>query len=320
MRICILYELSKKPWGGSNSFLSSLAGELRRLGVKVDSIPRKSDDAVLVNSWSRGKGRYLSLEEIQELRKEQREPGIFSRNSLRHKPIVQRLDGVARLYGRSDPRADQIQCSIAEIADFVIFQSQYSLESFQQFGIRPSRSAVIHNAVDGNLFFPSPKDSVLGKEIKYLAISWSNNLMKGFSWLPRLATLPGVKVSFIGNWNPAVHSGDVYCMGVKTRKQISSILRGIDILVHPAENDPCSNVILEALASGVPVLYHNSGGNPELAGGYGVPLIDDLKQALDEIRDRYSELRERILDNRARFLINSCAERYLSVLEQVARQ
>jgi glycosyltransferase involved in cell wall biosynthesis len=93
----------------------------------------------------------------------------------------------------------------------------------------------------------------------------------------------------------------------------------MDLLVHPAQNDPCANVIIEGLASGLPVLYHNSGGNPELASNYGVPLHDALEDCMLEIRNRYFELRERILESRKDFLIGDCAEKYLSVFEKTMK-
>jgi len=286
------------------------------LGFTVDANPRRSDDIILVNSWSRGKGQYLEYEKVQEIIQKGRINLKSGLDSHQSPTLIQRLDGIARLYGRNDPQADHIQCAVAEIADFVIFQSQYSRESFMQYGIQPADSVIIRNAVDGNLFYPSTKPTGLGKEINIIAISWSDNLMKGFSLLPKLASLKDVKVFFIGNWNPAVDQGDVIRLGVKSKKEIAEILRDMDVLVHPAQNDPCANVIVEGLASGLPVLFHNSGGNPELASEYGVPLYGDLGYSIQEIRNRYYELREKILECRKDFLINNCAEQYLSIFEK----
>ena len=55
------------------------------------------------------------------------------------------------------------------------------------------------------------------------------------------------------------------------------------LLLHTKYNDPCPTVVLEALASGLPVVYSASGGVPELVGpdaGVGVPA------ELDWDRDR----------------------------------
>jgi glycosyltransferase involved in cell wall biosynthesis len=48
------------------------------------------------------------------------------------------------------------------------------------------------------------------------------------------------------------------------RKNISEILREVDIVVHPSLTEGLSNVILEAMAASVPVVATSVGGNPEL--------------------------------------------------------
>ena len=53
------------------------------------------------------------------------------------------------------------------------------------------------------------------------------------------------------------------------------IYRRAHILVHTRVNDPCPNTVLEAMASGLPVVHAMSGGTPELVGGeagIGVPV------------------------------------------------
>lgn len=320
MRVCIWYKLTKRPWGGSNSFLATLVREFQHSGIEVDFSPKKQDQVILVNSWSRGKGRYLDPRAVGELI--QKAEIIEEENQAIRpaRPLIQRLDGIARLYGRHDPKADNIQFALAKMADYVVFQSEFARASFSQHGIQPEHNEVIHNAVDGRLFYPADSAQNPGKRIRVAAISWSDNLMKGFNVLPKLAALPGVELFFIGNWNPTVNPGEVTLLGIKSRREIATILRGMHLLVHPAENDPCSNVILEGLASGLPVLFHDSGGNPELAGKYGLPLQDNLVAVIEVAHQRYNELREIILENRAEFLIANCAEKYLSVFEKSLMQ
>lgn len=48
------------------------------------------------------------------------------------------------------------------------------------------------------------------------------------------------------------------------RKDVPEILQEIDMVVHPSLTEGLSNVILEALATGVPVVATRVGGNPEL--------------------------------------------------------
>lgn len=48
------------------------------------------------------------------------------------------------------------------------------------------------------------------------------------------------------------------------RKDVASVLQGLDVLVHASEQDACSRVLCEALASGAAIVATESGGTPEL--------------------------------------------------------
>lgn len=48
------------------------------------------------------------------------------------------------------------------------------------------------------------------------------------------------------------------------RNDVAEILRSLDVFVLPSKSEGISNTILEAMASGLPVIATNVGGNPEL--------------------------------------------------------
>ncbi len=51
--------------------------------------------------------------------------------------------------------------------------------------------------------------------------------------------------------------------------ELAAPLRESDIFVSPVEDDACSNALLEGLASGLPAVALNSGGNPEIISNAG---------------------------------------------------
>ena len=72
-------------------------------------------------------------------------------------------------------------------------------------------------------------------------------------------------------------------------EQVAQIMRGLDVFVLPSLNEGISNTILEAMASGLPVLASRVGGNPELVadGVTGGLFAPGDVQALSNLLARY---------------------------------
>jgi sugar transferase (PEP-CTERM/EpsH1 system associated) len=111
------------------------------------------------------------------------------------------------------------------------------------------------------------------------------------------------------------------------RDDIPEILRGFDLFVLPSKNEGISNTILEAMATGLPVVATAVGGNPELVAakrtGMLVPAEDEaalaaaMKGYLDEparARVHGAAGRQRVL---AEFSIDGMLSRYLESYDQV---
>lgn len=64
-------------------------------------------------------------------------------------------------------------------------------------------------------------------------------------------------------------------VGPYSQANAPALLQRAHILLHTKYNDPCPGLVVEALASGLPVVYSASGGVPELVGedaGVGIPV------------------------------------------------
>ena len=195
-----------------------------------------------------------------------------------------------------------------------IFQSNFCRESFYDLGMQPRSWDIIHNGVPASVFFPNSTFKVDARKIKLIAMSWSKNTLKGFGTIAKLSMLDDVEVSFIGNWPSTINCEKVTLLGAKTEKEIALILRRFNGFIHAALNEPSSNAIIEALSSGLPILYKNSGGNRELAGEFGTELTDNLKISISNFREHIKEYRERILDNIHRFSIEYVADLYITAI------
>ena len=69
----------------------------------------------------------------------------------------------------------------------------------------------------------------------------------------------------------------VSVLGEYAQRDAPEIFRRAHVLLHTKVKDPCPTLVLEAMASGLPVVYPASGGTPELVGeeaGVGVAHPD----------------------------------------------
>jgi glycosyltransferase involved in cell wall biosynthesis len=113
------------------------------------------------------------------------------------------------------------------------------------------------------------------------------------------------------------------------REDVPRILQEVDIVVHPSLTEGLSNVILEAMAAGIPVVATRAGGNSELVDdgrtGFLVPVKDAAQIAnavgrlLDEpqmARTFGERARQRVVDEFALDRMLSKTEAlYLRLLE-----
>jgi L-malate glycosyltransferase len=114
------------------------------------------------------------------------------------------------------------------------------------------------------------------------------------------------------------------------REDVPRILQEVDIVVHPSLTEGLSNVILEAMAAGIPVVATRAGGNSELVQdgytGFMVPVRDAVQIAnavsrlLDEpqmARALGERARQRVIDEFALDRMLSKTEAlYLRLLEK----
>ena len=112
--------------------------------------------------------------------------------------------------------------------------------------------------------------------------------------------------------------------------RVPDLMRMLDLFVLPSLNEGISNTILEAMASGLPVLASRVGGNPELvANGVAGGLFEAgdvsglaalLERYLDDSELRCSQSRAAREWAEGRFSMGAMVERYCELYEQLYQQ
>jgi len=295
--VAVFHEFVDGPWGGGNQFLRALVGELERRRLEVERNRLSGGTpACLYNSFNF---------DFRRLRR-------YARDDVR---MVHRVDGPISAYRGLDDGTDRRILEINhELADATIFQSQFSLAKHRELGLELRAPVVIRNAVDPAIFHPpEAREPLDRRKVRVVATSWSDNPRKGadvFAWLDRNLDWDRFELTFVGR--PSVRFDRIAAVGPVPSDRVAELLRAHDVYVAASRDDPCSNSLLEALASGLPAAYLRSGGHPELVGEGGLPF-----DAPEELPDVLGRLVEELDERRSAIRVPSLAEtasRYLEVL------
>lgn len=165
---------------------------------------------------------------------------------------------------------DKLVLQAAAISDGIIWQSAWSQEAARQLGFTEHPlTTVIHNA-PAPTFQPPPRSHTLHQPIRLILTMWSDNPNKGavtLSYLDNHLDWQRFQLTIIGN--TPIRLQHAQHLSALSPTQLAEQLQNSDIYLAPMIDDACPNTVLEALACGLPVVGHKSGGIPELIGNAG---------------------------------------------------
>lgn len=273
--VCFDYVPRRGPWGGGNQFLSALAKGLPALGWRARFGRDGGCRAVLLNAFH------------SKLVEHGAAPG---------KRYVHRIDGPTVLIRGKDIELDQETFRINEqVATVTVMQSEWSLIETFRLGFRPINPVLIHNAADPGIFHPAKTHApTAGRKLKLISTSWSNNPRKGgaiYKWLDENIDWSRYEYTFVGRVSEPLQN--IRVIEPVASRLLADILRQHDVYITASDNDPCSNALIEAMACGLPAIYFNRGGHPELVGfgGLGFDRAEEIPAALEAIAEDYEAFR-----------------------------
>lgn len=301
-RVCLWHRFFAPPYGGGNQFMLALRKALKRRNIAVlDNQLRDDIDVYLLNSIHFDVDKFLEFSRRRRLR------------------VVHRIDGPIHLIRGFDREKDDLCFDLnARFASSTVLQSTWTYQRIAEMSYHPVKPVIIHNAVDPELFHPHGRIAFdPTRKIRLIATSWSNNARKGgpiYKWLEQHLDWDRFEFTFVGNASEPFER--IRSMAPVSSEQLGQILRQHDIYVTASQNDPCSNAVVEALACGLPVLYRNDGGHPELV-GYGGLAFSDREEIIPQLEVMASnyELFQRLIVVPT---IEEVADKYLTLLKEAA--
>ena len=181
-------------------------------------------------------------------------------------------------------------------ASYVFWQSEFCRRSADKFlGNRSGPGEVLYNAVDTSYFCPAANRSSqsfrflvtgkIGKHLGYRLGSTIEGLARARkSGLDAKLIIAGWVEDLRGTQTWIEQCGledHVDLIGQYAQENAADIYRGADAYVITKYLDPCPNSVIEAMSSGLPILYSDSGGIRELVGssaGIGLAVPEDWNE------------------------------------------
>lgn len=281
--IAIFHEFHKPPYGGGNQFLLALEKEFRKRGFDVgrNKIGQHTR-VVLFNSYNFDFGKLSKI-----------------KNRFPNIKLIHRVDGPISTYRGEDRSVDdRIWKMNHELADKTIFQSRWSLNKHLEMGLSFKEPVVITNACDPEIFHSEGRASApANRKTKLIATSWSDNPKKGgplLAWLDEHLDAGKYELTFVGRTQAEFKNAKV--IDAVPSEKLAQILREHDIYIAPSQDDPCSNALIEALSCGLPAVFLNSGGHPELVkeAGEAFNSTEDLLSAISKVSEGYVQYQQKI--------------------------
>lgn len=271
------------PWGGGSKILSAIVDECIRRGHSVffeeDLFKNvRFDVALCVDPrYSQKAGDYDDL-----LRK-----CVYAST-----PLVQRI-GDLGTHGKPE-LLDLLKRTIVT-SDLLIFPSKWALDTLTAACSRDisTKSTIIPNAPLSAFARAEKRKRAHTYPIKLVTHHWSDNHKKGFDTYQFLSDYSHdhrdfFNFTFIGRKPHNTYISN-HIRPLNAQELVVELSKH-DIYVTASKEEAGANHVLEAIALGLPVLYHSEGGSiPEYASSYGIEftrnddIISTLKSRLDEL-------------------------------------
>ncbi|HRZ18853.1 MAG TPA: glycosyltransferase [Methanofastidiosum sp.] len=115
-------------------------------------------------------------------------------------------------------------------------------------------------------------------------------------------------------------SSNIIYLGYVDKDNLLRLLNTVDYLYFPSKNDSCPNTVIEAIRCGVPIIYDNSGGTPELVKNFGICLnnFDNNIDLIEDLIKNKNSYKKKAYNNKDLFSIEKAADAYIRYFTELS--
>ena len=284
MKIYLNRQPVEGPWGGGNKTVTKLAEFLIKLGHQVVFRLEENVDIIFCfdprpNTFGERYQHFLDYK------------GVHPRTK-----IIQRVGDIGT---HNKPELTSLVKQTINHSDHIIFPSKWAKEYINY---SAENCNIIHNG-PLKLFHKYKKNKELNESINIITHHWSTNPKKGFEYYKLLdGCVKNINFTFIGrlpdNFKFAGENIN-YIGATGDNHYLAKTISEHDIYLTASEEEAGANHVLEGMAAGLPVVYHNNGGSiNNYCHNYGLEYSthDEMFLAIKEIKENYQSYKEKVMN------------------------
>lgn len=218
-------------------------------------------------------------------------------------PIVHNQNGVfyPSWYAGDYKRKNMLMARQYLCADYIFFQSEFCKKIAEEFLGKPkAEHEILYNAVDTNFFKPNLIKNYKNNNFYFLITGKFSNIhyyhLKNtilaicqiehsqYKIKLKLAGSLSAKLKIkINNLliNEKINKNKIIFIDKFQQETANEIYNNADAFIYLMHQSPCPNSVIEAMSCGLPILYSNSGGVPEIVGnqcGIALKVSDSFEK------------------------------------------
>ena len=283
MKIYINREPVLGPWGGGNKTVTRLFEKLNEEHEVVFQLCPDIDVIFCIDPRPNNYGEWY-------------QHFLNYRSQYKDTKIIQRAGDLGT---HSKPQLTELVKQSVEYSDFIIFPSKWARDWI---GYSKDNYRIIYNC-PLEIFYENRNESTeVNEKIKLVSHHWSTNPKKGFDVYEKLDKFIGntdkFEFTYIGRKpdNLILHNSN-YISPIDA-SQLSKLLPQNDVYITASIEEAGANHVLEAIASGLPVVYHKDGGSIiDYCEDYGeeYSTFEQMISSIEKVADNYSFYKDKVL-------------------------